>query len=279
VDPATSYHSIYCGTPAADNPTTNNEDTIMGHDTLKLAEAAAAIGRLEKDKRNSHFGYDYLSEEAVKAAANRELTSRGLVPTEVLFEVLRDEQVQTKGGTANMVVVRVTIVVDGCRWQGLGAGSDSGDKAVMKAQTTALREAWKAGLIIASGHDPEADEATDTAPLAQAPRQQPQQREDSTSRAFPPKQAPQGQAKLPRITYTKLKNGEFGARIEGYDVPPEAGDIIEIVTKNGEVHQKRVEQVVFNRDGVQVCKVSRVDDAPRQQQASGDEPDGQEIPF
>ncbi len=124
----------------------------------KLVEAAVAIGQLKKDKRNPHGKYDYISEEAVKTAVHREITSRGILPDRFVTDIVADAMVDQKQGKANLVKVKVSIDIDGKHWEGLGAGIDYGDKALMKAQTAAVREAWKNGFVIASGepNDPEA---------------------------------------------------------------------------------------------------------------------------
>ena len=44
---------------------------------------------------------------------------------------------------------------------GIGSGQDSGDKAVMKAQTAAIKYAYMLSLSISTGDDPEADARTD----------------------------------------------------------------------------------------------------------------------
>ena len=44
---------------------------------------------------------------------------------------------------------------------GIGSGQDAGDKAVMKAQTAAIKYAYMMSLCIATGDDPEADTNTD----------------------------------------------------------------------------------------------------------------------
>ncbi len=129
----------------------------------KLASALASIGAIAKDKRNTHSGYDYMSEEAVKLAVHKVLAAEGLVP-DVECSIVSDEWVPAKnGGQRNLVKVVCSITVDGHSSSGLGAGIDYDDKALMKAQTAAVREAWKNMLVIPSGGDPEASEAADNA--------------------------------------------------------------------------------------------------------------------
>lgn len=124
----------------------------------KLAKVAALIGKLPKDKRNKHSGYDYLSEEAVKTAINHNMPEAGVWHEGIRFEILSDEWVKGKQAEQNLVKIRCVIPIAGHEYEGLGAGIDYGDKALLKAQTSAVREAWKNVFVIAGGGDPEADE-------------------------------------------------------------------------------------------------------------------------
>ena len=122
----------------------------------RIAAVMRQVGGIRKDKRNQHANYDYLSEEAVKRAVQRAMCEVGIVPTSVTYEILSDAEVAAKkGGTQNLVKVKAVITFGAHRYEGLGAGIDYGDKALMKAQTAAIREAWKTALVIPSGNDPE----------------------------------------------------------------------------------------------------------------------------
>lgn len=135
-------------------------------------QVKAEIPYLEKDGKNTHFRYAYVSAEAVKAAVSRASAKVGLAWSTHLA-ILEKDAVgnQTRytimctltflHGTASLVVV------------GLGQGQDPGDKGIMKAQTAALREALKNAFCIPGGDfDPESDEETDktakTAPTGKA---------------------------------------------------------------------------------------------------------------
>ena len=65
------------------------------------------------------------------------------------------------------MTVRVTITLvdvesgESIILSGLGSGQDSGDKAVMKAQTAAIKYAYLMSLAISTNDDPEADVKTD----------------------------------------------------------------------------------------------------------------------
>lgn len=132
----------------------------------RVALAAGEIGSLEKDRKNLHQGYDYLSENAVKKATRNAMVKHGILPDHILFDVTASEWRRGKQGELNHVTMRCRLL-----WgpltnphsevQGYGSGQDYGDKAIMKAQTTALREALKSRFSIATGQDPEADPVGD----------------------------------------------------------------------------------------------------------------------
>ncbi len=173
----------------------------------RLGRVALLVGVVAKDKTNEHDGYSYQSENAIKFAVHKACMEVGVVPSGVSFSVLSDEWVAARSGAKrNLVKVICSLQVDMGTYQGLGAGIDYGDKALMKAQTAALREAWKNALTIPSAevNDPEADQSdvNDPAPperssggTRQAPR---------AARRSPPRgRAPQenGEAKLPNMNW------------------------------------------------------------------------------
>lgn len=145
----------------------------------RLTAAIGSTGTLAKDRRNEHGRYDYLSEEAVKQAAAKACAAHGITPQAIRFEIIESADVPAKQGTAHRVTMRCTLSWGADVWcEGFGCGVDYGDKAVMKAQTAAIREAWKNRLCIATGADPEADDTHDRehelrAVVAQAPAHKP----------------------------------------------------------------------------------------------------------
>ena len=146
-----------------------------------IAEAAVAIGKLEKDGRNSQGGgYEYISERAVKGAVRKHVYGRGLAPDELKIDIISDEwhPYGRDGNMANYIKVRCTIEIDDCgrrrHGEGLGAGVDYADKALMKAQTAAVREAWKNMLGISDGNDPEGDAVGDEGPADKPNESKPQ---------------------------------------------------------------------------------------------------------
>lgn len=131
----------------------------------KLAEAMAEVGYVQKDATNVFHRYRYASAEAVLRKVNAALSSRGVAVSSQADLVRYDQAPGNKGGTNTMAVVKLALeFTDGeerVRVEGLGSGMDSGDKAVLKANTAALKYAVANAFLISWGDDPEADAATD----------------------------------------------------------------------------------------------------------------------
>lgn len=138
----------------------------------KLARLNDETGYMEKDQPNKAQGYRYVSAMKVLTRIREALSNVKLVSTvtssiehvEVVSRTLPDGKVAPSG---QRVIVKSTLYLwdpesDG--WvssDGCGSGYDVGDKAVMKAETAALKYAWMKLLNIPTGDDPEADERTD----------------------------------------------------------------------------------------------------------------------
>lgn len=124
----------------------------------KLAEVAKEVAYVQKDATNDFHKYRYASAVAVLRKVNEALSSRGIAVGS------STELVKFEAGNA---IVRITIrFIDAdsgevIEVQGLGQGYDKGDKAVMKANTAALKYCYSNAFTISWGDDPEADLATD----------------------------------------------------------------------------------------------------------------------
>ena len=98
---------------------------------------------------------------------NAALVEQGLASL-VIPELISLEEVKTaKGSIEHLATVKVNITLidrdsdESVLITGIGSGQDSGDKAVMKAQTAAIKYAYMLSLSISTGDDPEADTRTD----------------------------------------------------------------------------------------------------------------------
>jgi len=124
--------------------------------TAKLAEVMGEVGYVQKDARNDFHKYRYASAEAVLKKVNQALSTRGIaVSSSAVLE--RYE--------AGHAIVRLALTFhdgdESLTVEGLGEGSDKGDKSTMKANTAALKYAMANAFLISWGDDPEADAQTD----------------------------------------------------------------------------------------------------------------------
>ena len=137
----------------------------MSEQTLvqKLADVMAEVGYVQKDATNEFHKYRYASAAAVLSKVNAALSSRGLAVSSMAELIAHDRIEGTKPKT--IAVVKLTLIfndgTDTLQIEGLGSGEDSGDKAVMKANTAALKYALANAFLISWGDDPEADPTTD----------------------------------------------------------------------------------------------------------------------
>lgn len=127
---------------------------------LNVMTACAVIG---KDSFNDDVGYSYVSAAKLNAAVNVALRENRIIclPITKIFEV---RPVEINSGTEILasVEVEITLVdVDSDEIfiiRGAGSGIDKGDKALAKAQTMAVKYAWKNTLLISdSADDPDAN--------------------------------------------------------------------------------------------------------------------------
>jgi hypothetical protein len=162
------------------------------------------VGYIQRDKQNPHFKYKYVSAEAVLKAVNPAMLEARMssMPT---FRI-----VPVPGGRADVVTVECVLhLTDEETGYGeiasvaFGSGQDTGDKAVMKAQTAALKYAWTTALNVPTGDDPEADANTDKAAEPEAPQPTktytPTRQGSSTANPPAPSQAPVPQAAQPAL--------------------------------------------------------------------------------
>lgn len=113
----------------------------------KIAKANKDIGAIAKDGNNNYQRYSFQSEAAIKAAVQRVISDNkfSIIPN---FKVIDKEQQKTqKGGINNFVYVQGTFTItDGVETligAMPGAGSDTGEKAVQKACTSAQKYFYK----------------------------------------------------------------------------------------------------------------------------------------
>ena len=133
----------------------------------KLVAVMSECSHVGKNGLNSYHQYKYATAEDVLCKVNEALTKNKLasVVTPALDSVV--DVVNLKGNKEHLATISVKIELidadsgESIVLQGFGSGQDAGDKAIMKAQTAAIKYAYMMSLCIATGDDPEADTNTD----------------------------------------------------------------------------------------------------------------------
>lgn len=123
----------------------------------KLHAVMTDVAYIQKDKKNDHFKYRYASEAAIKEKVHDALVKHGLVFMPTAVKKVRHEGQIT---TISMEYCFFDIE-DGERVCGSieGDGQDSADKGAWKALTGCIKYALTSTFLIATGDDPEQDEA------------------------------------------------------------------------------------------------------------------------
>jgi len=131
--------------------------------TAKLAEVMGEVGYVQKDARNDFHKYRYASAEAVLKKVNQALSTRGIAVSS--SAVLERYEAGASRDDASRAIVRLALTFhdgdESLTVEGIGEGSDKGDKSTMKANTAALKYAMANAFLISWGDDPEADAQTD----------------------------------------------------------------------------------------------------------------------
>lgn len=167
----------------------------------KLAEVMGEVGWIPKKGRNTFQGYDYVREVDIVDSVREKLSVRkvALIPKVVHMEY--QPMTTAKGVAGYFAVVTMSYTfVDGESGESLiveavGAGTDQpGDKAFYKAQTGAKKYALTQAFLIATGDDPEDEQAPKTSKAkqpARAAQQEPSEPRQTPSVAPQSTQAPE----------------------------------------------------------------------------------------
>ena len=133
----------------------------------KLVKVMSECSHVIKNGQNDYHNYKYVTAEDVLQKVNASLTKHNIAsiasPTlDSMVEVLNRNEKKEHLATVSIQVH----LIDGDSGEsvdlfGIGSGQDAGDKAVMKAQTAAIKYAYLLSMCVATGDDPEADVATD----------------------------------------------------------------------------------------------------------------------
>ncbi|MGL5258104.1 MAG: ERF family protein [Proteocatella sp.] len=133
----------------------------------KLLNVMDACSHVLKNGENSFHHYKYATSADVLEKVNAALVENGLCSIAVPEILNVVEVTNLKGNIERLATVKIDILLidkdsgETVTLTGIGSGQDGGDKAVMKAQTAAIKYAYMLSLAISTGDDPEADGKTD----------------------------------------------------------------------------------------------------------------------
>lgn len=139
----------------------------MKHIAGKFIKVMEECSLIRKNGTNDFHHYKYATSADVLEKVNASLVKHKLASIVVPEIASSADVINNKGNTEHLVTVKVNItLVDTESGEcmlitGIGSGQDSGDKAVMKAQTAAIKYAYMLSLAISTNDDPEADSKTD----------------------------------------------------------------------------------------------------------------------
>lgn len=148
-------------------PITSRRSRTIGKLTKQLTEACDAVKGVEKKGTNEKQRYKYVKAADIAKAIRHELFSRGigLYPDEVEFKQIGTVKTLSGGELREFqLIVDYTLAYED-EWKvvrAFGIAMDSGDKAIWKAKTGALKYFLRTiGMIPDEKDDPEADEEVD----------------------------------------------------------------------------------------------------------------------
>lgn len=118
------------------------------------------LQHIKKNGFNKHFNYPFVQESDVKAAVSKALRAHGLLLTSVEYYALGECSGKAATLRCEAVIQDIEESSNRLVFHGVGAGTDSSDKAPMKACAAALKYALTSGFLIATGDDPEEDGGT-----------------------------------------------------------------------------------------------------------------------
>jgi hypothetical protein len=131
----------------------------------RLSRVLAEIGNVPKNGFNEHFKYSYVMESDLADHIRPLLVKHGLGLIYDCVEVSDRIMVNDRGKTVNLVRVKVAITIGAEDSEGnligektghaYGEAADSGDKAIYKAMTGAVKYWLYKTFLVSTGDDPE----------------------------------------------------------------------------------------------------------------------------
>lgn len=111
----------------------------------KLVKVMKECGYVQKNGVNEFHKYKYATCADVLEKVNAALTKHGIVSIATPELIQMQDVATAKGNTERLATVKLEILLvdtesgESVKLTGIGSGQDSGDKAVMKAQTAAIK--------------------------------------------------------------------------------------------------------------------------------------------
>ena len=211
----------------------------------RMAVAFSEAAVLERDRRVNQGAnkFDYASAEQIKRVASEALVKAGLFIEGITVQVLKDFDLETKGGAKMLAVVcHATVKVAGYSYEGIGAAQDYGAVGYLKAQTSAVREALK-NMLAMSTMDREPE---DGEPVEPPPRAKPAQQQKGVETKAPeaPKLKP-----MTAATKTKLV-GQLKAA--GFQKPSDCSELCmaQVGVSFSELDEDGAQKLIKHLDGV-----------------------------
>lgn len=143
--------------------------------TAKLVKVMDVVSHVQKNGTNEFHKYQYATAADVLEKVNEALVKNKICTVARAQLISLEHVVNARGNQEHLATVQMHIrMIDSESGEyvdiaGLGNGQDSGDKAVMKAETASIKYAYMMAFNISTGDDPEADIRTDQF-VAETPR-------------------------------------------------------------------------------------------------------------
>ncbi len=155
---------------------TQNSNSFIGYSGIakKLVLIMGECAHVAKDGFNDYLKYKYASASGVLEAINTALVKHKVASVVTPAILSSFDVTNAKGNIEHQVTVGCNnLLIDSESGEsidlyGIGTGQDAGDKAVMKAETAAIKYAYLLSMAISTGDDPEADTKTDENSFAES---------------------------------------------------------------------------------------------------------------
>ena len=155
-----------------------NESNFTSYSGIakKLVLIMGECSHVAKDGFNDYHKYKYASAAGVLEAINAALVKHKVASVVTPAILSSFDVTNAKGNIEHQVTVGCNILLidsesgESMDLYGIGTGQDAGDKAVMKAETAAIKYAYLLSMAISTGDDPEADTKTDENSFAEPQR-------------------------------------------------------------------------------------------------------------